>query len=466
MASLVAGALGACGTVEIDTGPGGTGAPGGTGDTEPFPETCDPPDIYPVCDTDVKFCGNGVLDTCEVCWSVDGNPAQCVEATEGCDGAVSETCSSLGYVGGRTACSDTCSIDVRDCDSCLGAPNQLACARPRVDGYNVSDIAMASDEQGLVAAWLNFDDKVRFARFSTSLELERHWDCLDAPWAARSPLRVALAPSPGGFIMAVGGGGDSPELWLRHLDPDGEEIAVRLIKNAAYPVLAARPGAPPLLVYASTDVAWAPAKIVAELLDEDGEATWQATVADTAHGETAAAAFADPGFVVSTGAITDDGEDAGATVLVPIDASGEVGLARELAGIRDVALAPAGAGRVGGVWLHGERFEVGWLDGQAALASDPVAIATRDPVKDTQEHAITVSNGRAIVALVEEEATQVSLFHVDADGSLAVPRYAFAREPAGLSWLAAAPADEGAALVWTTYAEPASSRFVLGRAQR
>ncbi|WP_437546984.1 hypothetical protein WME97_43985 [Sorangium sp. So ce367] len=464
MASLLAAALGvgACGSVEIDRDPGGTGASGGTDAPEPFPETCSAPDIYPVCDTDAKFCGNGVLDTCDVCWSLDGNSPQCVEATEACDGAVSETCSSFGYVGGRTACSDTCSIDVRDCDSCLGAPSQLACARPRVDGYNVSDIAMASDEQGLAAAWLSFDDKVRFARFSTSLALERQWDCVDA----RSALRVALAPSPGGFIMAVGGAGDDPELWLYRLDPDGDEIAVRLIKNAAYPVLAARPGAPPLLVYASTDVAWAPAKIVAELLDEDGEATWQATVADAAHGETAAAAFADPGFVVSTGVITDDGGDVAATVLVPIDASGEVGPARELAGIHDVALAPAGAGRVGGVWLHGERFEVGWLDGQAALAGDPVAIATRDPVKDTQEHAITVSNGRAIVALVEEEATQVSLFHVDADGSLAVPRYAFAREPAGLSRLAAAPADDGAALVWTTYAEPASSRFVLGRAQR
>ncbi|WP_437623028.1 hypothetical protein [Sorangium sp. So ce1151] len=93
-------------------------------------------------------------------------------------------------------------------------------------------------------------------------------------------------------------------------------------------------------------------------------------------------------------------------------------------------------------------------------------IALLLPSNATRDHAIAVSKGRAIVALVDEDRTQVSLVHVDADGSVAVPRYGFAREPLGLSWLAAAPAREGAALVWTTYAEPGSSRFVLGRARR
>lgn len=463
MAPLLATTLGACGSVEIDRDPGNTGGSGGSGGAEPFPDTCSAPELSAVCDTDAQRCGNGVKDTCEVCSSSDGSPVQCSDVTEACDGDVSETCSSLGYAGGRVACSDVCSIDVRDCDSCLGAPHQLACARPRIDGYNVGDIAIASDEQGLAAAWLSFHDTIHFARFSTGLDLERRWDCVDAP----SALRVALAPSPGGFVMAIGGGGDGPALRLLRLDRDGNELSSRTIANATYPVLAARPGAAPLLVYASTDVASAPAKIVAELLDEAGEATWQSTVADVAYGEMTAAAFADPGFVVSAGALASDGgQGAPTTVLVPIDASGTVGAAREIPGIRDVALAPAGAGRVGGVWHNGERFEVGWLDGQAAPAGTPVTIATRDAAKATQEHAIAVSNGRAIVALVEEGATQVSLFHVDADGSLAVPRYAFAREPTGLSWLEIAPAGDGAALVWTTFSEPASSRFVLGRAQR
>ncbi|WP_437525453.1 hypothetical protein WME79_38490 [Sorangium sp. So ce726] len=473
--------LGACGRVKVDRDPDGagassgtgapggtggsddTGAPGGTGSSEPFPEICSPPARFAICDTDVKRCGNGVLDTCEVCRSLDASPVQCSDVTEGCDGTVSsETCGSLGYAGGgRLACTDVCSIDVRDCDSCLGAPNQLACARPRVDGYNVGDIALASDGEGLAAAWRSFNRQVHFARFSMDLDLESQWGCVSVPSPAST---VALAPSPGGFIMALGGAGDSPVLRLYRLDPNGNEIATRTIANAMYPVLAARPGAAPLLVYTSGEHAAAQGKLVAELLDEGGNVAWQATVADAAYGDVTAAAFADPGFLVSARVIT--GDSASATELVPIDASGAVGPARELAGIDDVALAPAGADRAAGVWLNGERFEVGWFDGQAAPAGTPVTIATRDATKAAQEHAIVVSNGRAVVALAEENDTQLSLFHVDAGGSIAVPRYAFAREPVGLAWLAAAPAGEGAALVWTTYAEPESSRFVLGRARR
>ncbi|KYG09609.1 hypothetical protein BE21_16975 [Sorangium cellulosum] len=459
---MLVATLGACGSVEVDRDPGGAGASGGAGGSEPFPETCSPPERSAVCDTDVKRCGNGVQDTCEVCWSVDGSPVQCSDVTEACDGAVSETCGSLGYAGGgRLACSDVCSIDVRDCDSCLGAPSQVACARPRVDGYNVGGVALASDGEGLAAAWLSFDDQLHFARFSMDLALESQWSCVDIPSPGST---VALAPSPGGFILALGGAGDGPVLRLYRLDPAGNEIATRTIADAMYPVLAARPGAAPLLVYTSGEHAAAQGALVAELLDEEANAAWQATVADAVYGDLTAAAFADPGFLVAARAIAADGSST--TELVPIDASGAVGPARELPGIDDVALAPAGADRAAGVWSDGERFEVGWFDGQAAAVGAPVTIAARDAAKATQEHAIAVSNGRAVVALVEEGDRQLSLFHVDADGSVAVPRYGFAREPLGLSRLAAAPAGEGAALVWTTYAEPGSSRFVLGRAQR
>ncbi len=454
-----------CSTVEVTPeGGGGTGGSGGSGgaEYEPFPDTCTTPVIQGVCDGEVAKCGNGSLDTCEICWTVDGSPEQCADVTEACDTEASLSCEDLGFAGGgRTLCGPACTHDVRDCDSCLGSDHQLGCARPRVDGFDVLDVQLASTGDTLAAAWMSFDGALHFARFTPDLELlDQREGCATV---GVGPL--ALAPTPGGWMLAVGGFGDSPETQLFRLDAAGNEIgAPRLLPDAAYPVLVPRPGATPFLVYTSTPFAASQGDLIAELLDEEGAAVWQSFVTDGVFGELTAAATTDPGLLVA--ARRTDGVTS-TTVFVSLDEAGAPSPPREVSDAVEVALAPASPGRVVAVWRRGEAVELQWLDGAGEDVGPRVLLAPKDPVTATQERSVIVSEGRAIVLLAEDMRRKLSLFHIESDGSSAAQPYALAYEPGEVAWLAGAPIGADAVFAWTTYsADPGASRFVLGSVRR
>lgn len=460
VAFFAAAALGGCGpsaTVEQN---------GSGGDFEAFPAPCADPQMTGVCGE--AKCGNGVRDTCESCISSNGGPVTCTDVTEGCDGEDlgGESCQSLGYPGGgKIRCAPGwCTLEVRDCDSCVGAPNQVACARPRVTAVHVGSLALASDGDVVAAAWTTHEDILGFARFSPDLKLLDHRSC--SPPAERGS--VALAPVPGGWVLAVGGVSiDSAELSLYRLDSAGNELAPpRKIMNAVRPALAARPGAPPLLVYGTTFAATG-ADVIAELLDEQGQAVWTTTIYGPANPDAISAAYADPGFVVAVATF-----GMPTSLLVPVDATGMLGMPQQIADAYKVDLAPAGAGRIAANWKSTGGYMNGWVDGSGMLAGAPTKATELDPIKLDKVKAIVVAGGRAVTAFAETspapgataEDVQIGLAHVADTGAVAVPEYILARERGEVSAVAAAEVAGEAVLVWTMYTpNPAASRFVLAR---
>lgn len=426
---------------------------------EPFPASCSEVPTAGACDGAEDLCGNGARDTCEICYSNDGGPVICEDVTEACDGDATETCLSLGYVGGQVRCGPICTHDVRDCDACFGAPNQVACTRPRVDAFDVGDVSLAASGDVLAAAWMSFDDTLHFARFSPELELlgER----VGCTVEERS-LPVALAATPGGWVLAVGQGGDAPELRVHRLDPEGNPLASpRVIPNATYPQLVARPGAPPWLVYLQTDFAAGLGVVVAEGLDEAGEATFSLPVVDEVFGEYTRAAYAEPGLLVT--ARRTDGVDP-TTVLVGVGEDGTAGPLRDVGDALEVELAPAGPDRVVALYRTETQHELLWLDGDGADRAGPFFVAPRDPTGAVQASRVVVTGGQAIVAVAEETYTKLRVVHLGEDGATLVPAYTFAAEPEHFAWLRATSFQGDAALLWTTYTgDPASNRFVLAR---
>jgi hypothetical protein len=458
-----------CSEVEIDPpdgggGSGGTGGEGGSGGAyQPFPESCTPSDLTGVCDQEAKLCGNGAVDTCEVCFSTNGEPPQCEDATEACDTEAAKSCEELGYAGGgRTLCTSACTHDVRDCDSCLGSANQLGCARPRVDGFDVLDLQLATDGDIVAAAWISFDKTLHFARFSTALQLiDQRAGCATVEGGGM----MSLAPTPGGWVLAVGGVGDNPQTRIYSLDAAGNELgAPRIVGDAAFPVLVPRPAATPYLVYTSTTFAGGTGEVIAELLDAEGGAAWQAALPGDAFPELTVAGFADPGLLVA--ARTTDGTTS-TTLLVPVDEAGGVGATREIPDAVEIAVANAGTDRLAAVWRKGESQELQWLDGNGEDIGSPVMLAPKEATTATQERTIVVSGGRAIVMLAEDTRKKLSMFHVEPDGSFGVEPYTLAIEPGEVAWLAGTEGAGDPVFAWTTFAaDPGTSRFVLGSVRR
>ncbi len=445
-----------CGSDTVVAGGAGGEGGGGTSPWVPFPAPCGEVTSEPVCDTDEVRCGNGMVDTCELCWSTDGQPVTCQDFTEACDGAPSASCAELGYTGGQVVCSELCSHDVRDCNSCLSPPNQVACARPRVDAHEVIDIALASDGNSVAAAWVSFNHDVYFARFSPELELLDYRPCSYVEQA----FQVSLAPHPGGWLLAVGTGVGVGEVYLQRLDDGGTVLSTRTIENAMAPSLAARSGTSPLLVYADSTMSAGQNQLSAELLDDAAAAQWHTDI-DTAFMESVAVAFADPGFLVGY-----RNGDLGSQLL-PLSVDGSLGAPRDLGDIVFIHLEDGANNRVAAFWRDGNAFAFSWLDGEGQTLSE-VEIAPQDQAKANQQLSLAVvdpaGSPTAIVALLEHGNEQVSVTHVDAAGAIATAKYALAYEPLEVFWMTSTGWGEGAALAWAVHAnDPAAARFVVGR---
>ena len=98
---------------------------------------------HPVCP---NTCGNGTIDTCS---TLHPGKTGCIElvTTEACDGATF-TCESLGYFGGTSSCTSTCTRDTRNCTACLVGGAIASCET--IAGTSSFTMVSNADEQALL----------------------------------------------------------------------------------------------------------------------------------------------------------------------------------------------------------------------------------------------------------------------------------------------------------------------------
>lgn len=453
-------------TTSIDDTASDTGEPDG-----PWPRPCFAPHGGSVCMGDGGVCGDGVLQSCEVCGgtkdeggiddgAADGasDTSECEIHTEPCDGEElgGETCSSIGYTGGPLACDGACTFDVRECESCLASPQVAYCRQPRVEATRASELELATDGETIAAAWLG-EDTLGFARFDADLELLDTTSCMD-PGDGSS---LALARVPGGWLLAVGGVGDHPQLVLQLLADDGATPeTVRTIADATRPVLVQRDDGWPVLVYDRTDFAASFATdVVAEQLADDGTAAWQAEVGTAMWADDSSAALSGTGVLVAVRS-TEGDED---SLVVPIDGDGTVGTPQPLAGAFHLELATTALGAAG-LWRNADEWLWGRFDGAGALASGEVFVGPRDPTTATQQSLVVAAGGRSFAAVTQGMRTELEGVHIDDDGSTVVEPYTLAIEPHEITDVAGVAVGDALVVGWIGHSpEPARARFVLAR---
>jgi hypothetical protein len=236
----------------------GTLAPGGSFRQVACPAPDHPP--TPICGA--PLCGNGVIDSCQICGpgiyasgadSGAMNGPDCtysgnnpVTAYETCDGADlgTATCASLGFGGGTLACSDRCTFQTNGCTTCLVDPGIVACGNAEVEADAPHALAMAATDTEVVIAWVpgpglkeavdTDAGSVRLARFDSGLSLVAQSGCIGPAHAQQ----VAIARTRSGYILAIGGdGGVTVQAMDSTLQPSG---APRVLPNAGGPMLTAR----------------------------------------------------------------------------------------------------------------------------------------------------------------------------------------------------------------------------------
>lgn len=425
------------------TATGGTGgtASGGSGGTGAFPEACVPSTLGGVCDFESPVCGNGTIDSCEICFSSDGGPLTCGDQSEECDASTDQTCEDLGYVGGQLGCTGRCTYDVRGCEWCLGPPRQVTCTVPRVDATNMGPLALAVSGDQLAAAWMSFDEVLYFTRFDSELELLGGLPCAEPG----DPGQVALAPSGEGWMMALSTPVNDGEVRLFTVDDQGQPSEVRSIPFAGSALFAELPGEPPLLVYVTTEVGDTVRRtLVAERLDASGQSIWKATLSEGVSDGVVYAAFTGSGFLVG-GYHPDVGQR-----VFPIDVDGQVGTEVSFPEASYPEFAAGGDDRVGALWSDTDGTKFAWLDGAGAFVSDPLLLEPPDATRFLLESTVTVSDGEAIIAIAADTGKEIRVFHVDPSGALSEPGYALARAPTESAWLTGTMDSEGNAVFgWT-----------------
>lgn len=208
-------------------------------------------------------CGNGVVDACAH------------NAQEDCDGSVvPATCAGLGYPGGGSLACRGCRFDRSGCDDVSG-PSALVAHRsisdPGVAGLSIAvrsgRVALATFELGAsgagVAAHVTWMDAADLSPVAGPLR------CL--PVAL--PRGIDIAPLPGGWLVAVDtNDGNDDAIDLFALDGQGRPRSALELAGASDAVLAARPGAGPLLAFRMGMEQWA------ALLGADGRPVWATRV--------------------------------------------------------------------------------------------------------------------------------------------------------------------------------------------
>jgi hypothetical protein len=189
------------------------------------------PSSPPVCP---GTCGNGRRDTCQ--------PWQ--EPCDGADLGVA-TCASLGYAGGTLRCLPACGFDVSGCQACEPGPAVAACtSHATAPPDTIAGLTLAANEGQLALAFISRGSGVHFLRLRADLSLDSETTCL----GPARPESVSLAPTPGGWLLAVGTT-SPPAVHLISLGQDGRLRAPMRTMSLTVGgrLLAARPDGGPLL---------------------------------------------------------------------------------------------------------------------------------------------------------------------------------------------------------------------------
>jgi hypothetical protein len=445
----------------MDTTDTETGGP----DDGLWPAACTPVVIGSVCQGDGGVCGDGVLQSCEVCGGTkdeggdtDTSPPQCEITSEPCDAENldGQTCSSLGFAGGDLTCDEWCGFDIRDCGSCLASPQVIECRQPRVDVVSVHDLELATDGETIAAAWIG-DRLLSFARFDDQFEPLGTTPCIELD----DGHRLALARVPDGWWVAVGGTGENPAVVLHRFADDGMLAqTLRTIADATNPIFVQRPDGWPLLIYEHTDFAAAfSTEVVAEQLEDDGAAAWQTSLGTAFWQDQTSAAASGDGTLVAVRS-TEGTED---TLVIPLAADGTIGAGQIVDGAYGLELATTADG-VAGVWRGPDGWVWGRFDGAGSLVTAEVTVGPHDPTTATQESVVVGTGGRSIAAVTQSQRTELEAVHIADDGSTAVDAYTVAIEPTELNEIEGIAFGEDVVLGWISYSQhPSRARFVLAR---
>lgn len=280
----------------------------------------------PACEP--ALCGNGAVDSCSECmpccgggpggggppcgppWGDADAGMCCTSATEHCDGGDlgGATCESLGYAGGTLGCGGSCAFDTTGCNGCAADPRVTSCGRALIDSDAPYALALAATDAEVGLAWITSSgvgadgvapqNRLHFARFrADDLSLIAETGC----FGPVDPTFVALTTTPTGWIVAADTYAGTEVITL---DASGAVAgASRFHAGWHSPLMAARPGSGPLVVYDEPNWSGAPAEssTQAELLAADGSVEWTTRVFDLSSIEPqfGSAVFTGDGFLVA-----------------------------------------------------------------------------------------------------------------------------------------------------------------------
>jgi hypothetical protein len=268
--------------------------------TTPAPEPSPPEPVNPpitetpVCgDSSVSetaaacegMCGNGAIDSCEVCSpGVPGTPTPpvllpagaaavaflppqepvCSLVSEQCDGAQlgEQSCTGLGFTAGELSCNSNCGFSESECQSCGTDSHIAACTDTVAEGQTASNVALATNNDTVAVAWTG-SNGVSLNVYDADLNLLGSSGCLRG-----TASRLALASLPSGWVL----GADSDVFVL---GTDGSVQSQRSNAGTMALFATSRPGSTPLFVYS------APA-VTAALLDESAEPIWETAISSDA----------------------------------------------------------------------------------------------------------------------------------------------------------------------------------------
>lgn len=230
----------------------------------------------------ISSCGNDRIDTCS--FAPPDATLLPTTATEECDGVDlgGATCVTLGYVGGALACSATCSLDDRGCETCV-AGGRTSCADPDLRGVGLFLLAATDTEIGLLWTDGCAPTSGYFTRLRPDFTIASDGGARGAPLslpslaAVPTPNQTSMAPSSNGWLIAIG---TSNGISMVSLDASGTEAGSRDVSfsqpYAGSEVnLVARAGGDPLLMWVDgyhPGTLPSSGTLHAELLASDGSA--------------------------------------------------------------------------------------------------------------------------------------------------------------------------------------------------
>ena len=246
-----AGGMGGRGGMAGGAGGASIGGRGGSGLDPTFACAASTTTASPGCG--VALCGNGTRDTCQVGGSGSGfggygGSGITAESCDGADLSGFDCHNTFNYASGTLGCTGSCTFDFSACTECGSASTIRSCGLAPIEAFKPSAIAVAGTDTEIGVAWMGTDAAgiggLHFTRLSPDLSVITS-SSIDAS-AGTTSLSIASLPS--GWVIAAAG----DTLTLHAIGADGRAAGMTTVAaspSLAKPVLAARPGAGPVLVW-------------------------------------------------------------------------------------------------------------------------------------------------------------------------------------------------------------------------